>query len=102
MSDVDSRPIHDETNGLDAADWPDFLRERPNSGMRVIFFLVGDADSSPDNGTSSMFTVAVDSEAFGSADVLCPVPRMKSVKSDVLWRRREGGGTLDMMRVGGV
>lgn len=86
-SDVDSRPIHDATNGLDEADWLDFLRERPNNGIRVIFFFVGDvdgdADSSPDKGTSSMLTVADDSEALGIAVVLCPVPRMKSAKSDV-------------------
>ena len=44
-----------DANGLEELDWFDFLRERPNNGIRVIFFLT-EAASSPD-GTSKLVEV---------------------------------------------
>ena len=46
-----------DANGLEEADWFDFLRERPNNGIRVIFFLT-EAVSSPDGTSKFMDVVA--------------------------------------------
>jgi hypothetical protein len=46
----ESRGKADDAKGLEELDWFDFLRERPNNGMRVIFFLI-EVASSPE-GTS--------------------------------------------------
>ena len=44
-----------DANGVEGVDWLDFLRERPNNGIRVIFFLT-EGISSPD-GTSKFLDV---------------------------------------------
>jgi hypothetical protein len=58
----ESRRKADDAKGLEELDRFDFLPERPNNGMRVIFFLT-EVASSPE-GTSK-FTEVVASLWFG-------------------------------------
>lgn len=52
----ESRTKLDDTKVLEVVDWFDFFRERPNRGIRVIFFFVVVPSSSPD-GTSKFAEV---------------------------------------------
>ena len=87
-----------ELNGLEGVDWFDLLRERPNNGICMIFFLV-EAVSSP-NRTSKFLDVAASfRDRRGWLEEL-PLPPKKVVRSEVFVRRRQAGERSDTVSPG--
>jgi len=90
---VESRILLDEANGPETVELFDFFLDRPNNGIRVIFFF--DPPSLSLRGTSSLAELDVDA-SLSCRDVF-PEPRKKSVMSDVFVRRRRAGERPDIM-----